>query len=239
VLRALARDPNQRFSSAEDRAAALSRLDVAPHPSPSRVLPAERAVGPRAGVFRSWMLIPLIAILAAGVAIAVGLLVGALQVGGPLGIQPKQNVSATVLKPVQVTAFDPLGDQQENDAAVPDVTDGNPTTSWESENYRQLDFGGLKPGLGLLFELRKPATVTGFRLMTPFPGYDFQIRVGSDPTVLETKPGPRFKAKRNMHVEDLQPARGRFVLLWMTDVVPTDTGNRATVAEFRILGHRG
>jgi hypothetical protein len=237
VMRALARDPDARFASAEDMAAALARLDIAAAAAATPRAVVESAT-PRPGVFRSWMLIPLIAILAAGVAITVGLLVGALQVGGPLGIQPKQNV-ATVLKPVRVSAFDPLGDGQENDSQVPLVTDGNPRTFWESENYNELDFGGLKPGLGLLFALRKRTTVTGFRLVTPDPGYRFQIRVGNSPAALENEPGSAFKARRNMRVDDLRPARGRFVLLWMTDVVPTPTGNRDTVAEFRILGRRG
>ena len=238
VMRALARDPNERFESAQDMSAALSRLEMAPLPPP---LPSAEVTpeAPRLGVFRSWMLIPLIAILAAGVAIAVGLLVGALQVGGPLGIRPKENASATVLKPVRVTAFDPLGDGGENDDEARLVTDGNPQTFWETENYRQLDFGGLKPGLGLLFRLPGPSTVTGFRLVTPFPGFDFQIRVGNDPTALVNQTGPRFTARKTMRVDDMPAAKGRVVLLWMTDVVPTDTGNRDTVAEFRILGHRG
>jgi eukaryotic-like serine/threonine-protein kinase len=237
VMRALARDPEARFASAQDMTAALSRLDVAP---PTSSLPAvEMPPAPRPGVFRSWMLIPLIAILAAGVAIAVGLMVGALQVGGPLGIRPKENASSGVLKPERVSAFDPLGDGEENDDEAHLAADGNPQTFWESENYDQLDFGGIKPGLGLVFRLPAPSTVTGFRLVTPFPGFGFQIRVGNDPTALVNQPGPRFTARHIMRVDDLPAARGRVVLLWMTDVVPTDTGNRDTVAEFRILGHRG
>ena len=184
------------------------------------------------------MLIPLIAVLVAGVVIAVGFLVGALQVGGPLGIQPKEKVATTILKPTQVTAFDPLGDGQESNDLVPLATDGNPQTFWETENYRQLDLGGTKPGVGLLFALGKPVTVTGFRLITPFPGYHFQIRVGGNPTGLENKPGPAFTAQGHMH-GDITPLKGRFVLLWITDVVPTNSGNRATVAEFKVLGHRG
>jgi eukaryotic-like serine/threonine-protein kinase len=241
VMRSLARDPDRRFSSAQDMAAALSRLDVPAEPAP---LPAAvPAPGPRAGVFRSWMLIPLIAVLTAALAIAVGLLVGALQVGGPLGIEAKktENPSASggAVRPVSVTAFDPLGDGSENDDEAHLAADGDPQTFWQSENYRQLDFGGLKPGLGLLFNLgRRPATVTGFRLLTPFPGFRFQIRVGNDPTALENAAGPSFIARRSMR-ESTPEARGQFVLLWMTDVVPTATGNRDTVAEFKVFGSRG
>jgi eukaryotic-like serine/threonine-protein kinase len=236
VMRALARDPNQRFASADDMCAALARLDVAPAPSSLPSDPPGPAM--RLGVFRSWMLIPLIAILAAGVAILVGLLVGALQVGGPLGIRPKEYPSSTVLKAARVTAFDPLGDGQENDDLASLSTDKDPGTFWQTENYEQLDLGGTKPGVGLLFALGKPANVTGFRLITPFPGYDFQVKVGGTRAALVNKPGPKFRALRNMR-EDIPPVTGRFVLLWINDVVPTDTGNRATVAEFRILGHRG
>ena len=240
VMRSLAREPDRRFASAQDMAAALARLDIGAGPAPlPRVAPSP---GPRAGVFRSWMLIPLIAVLAAGAVIAVGLLVGALQVGGPLGIEAKKsesgNASGGALKPVSVSAFDPLGDGQENNDLARLADDGNVQTFWQSENYNQPDFGGLKAGLGLLFDLGRPATVDGFKLVTPGPGFDFQVRVGDKPGRLVTQTGPAFKARHSMR-EAIPPATGRFVLLWMTDVVPTDTGNRDTVAELKILGTHG
>jgi serine/threonine-protein kinase len=238
VIRALERDPDRRFASAQDMSASLSRLNVAPAPVQAPPRPVEPRPAAPGGVFRSWMLIPLIAVLVAGVVIAVGLLVGALQVGGPLGIQPKQKIGTTVLKSAHVSAFDPLGDGQESDDLVPLATDGNPRTFWETEDYRQLDLGGTKAGVGLLLALGKPATVTGFRLITPFPGYHFQVRVGGNKTALVNKPGPRFTAEADMD-ESIPPRTGRFVLLWVTDVVPTDSGNRATVAEFKVLGHHG
>jgi hypothetical protein len=240
VMRSLARDPGRRFASAEDMAAALSRLDVSAEPA---LAPAvARDTVPRAGVFRAWMLIPLIAILAAALVIAIGLLVGALQVGGPLGIETKKSETPSTaggtLKVVSVTAFDPLGDGQENDDEAHLAVDGNPQTFWETENYNQLDFGGLKPGLGLVLDLGKPSLVTGFKLTTPFPGFTFQVLVGNKPTSLEGGPGPMFTARKSMQ-EAIRPASGRYAMLWMTDVVPTDTGNRDTVAEFKVLGKRG
>jgi hypothetical protein len=242
VMRSLSRDPDRRFASAEDMAASLSRLNVPAEPARFPAVPPPTP--PRAGVFRSWMLIPLIAILAAAVALVVGLLVGALQVGGPLGIEAKnggkRGGSDTVLAPVSVTAFDPLGDGQENDQAAHLAADSNPRTVWESEHYAQPDFGGLKPGLGLLFDLGRGRvdTVKGFRLLTPSPGFHFQVLVGNRPTDLEGGPGRTFTAKRSMR-QSIPPKAGRYVVLWMKDAVPAPGGYRAIVAEFRIFGTRG
>jgi len=242
VMRSLSRPSDQRFASAQDMAASLSRLGVPAEPVRSPVVAPVPA--PRAGVFRSWMLIPLIAILAAAVALVVGLLVGALQVGGPLGIEAKKGgkggASDTVLTPVSVTAFDPLGDGQENDDLAHLAADGNPRTVWESEHYAQPDFGGLKTGLGLLFDLgkRKPATVTGFRLLTPSPGFNFQVLVGNTPSDLKGGPGRTFTAKKSMR-QSIPDGTGRYVVLWMKDAVPTPGGYRDIVAEFRIFGIRG
>jgi hypothetical protein len=247
VMRALAREPDQRFASAEDMSAALSRLHSGrgPAPLPRAAAPAHAPVG-RSGAFRFWMLVPLLAVLLAAAAIGVGLLIGTLQFGGPLGIQQKKaspagakGASGDVLKPAEVTIFDPDGDNQENDADLPAVTDGDPSTVWETENYRQLDFGGIKPGLGIVFDLGKQATVTGFKLVTPHPGFDFEIRVGNDPQALRNHAGPSFTAKSTMRTS-MDAARGRYVLLWMTDVVPIGDGsNRDTVAEFKVFGSVG
>jgi eukaryotic-like serine/threonine-protein kinase len=249
VMRALAREPDRRFASAEDMATALSRLQVGggPTPRPRTAAPTHAPAG-RSGAFRSWMLVPLLAILLAAAAIGVGLLIGTLQFGGPLGIQQKKaspsganggNGGGGALKAAEVMVFDPLGDDHENDQAVPAVTDGDPSTFWETENYRQLDFGGIKPGLGLLFDLGKRATVTGFKLLTPHPGFHFEIRVGNDPAALQDDAGPSFTAKSSMR-PSIPPAEGRYVLLWMTDVVPIGDGsNRDTVAEFKVLGSGG
>ena len=62
--------------------------------------------------------------------------------------------------------------------------------------------------------------------------------MGNKPESLEGGPGPTFTARASTR-EDIRPATGRYAVLWMKDVVPTSTGNRDTVAEFRVLGTRG
>jgi putative peptidoglycan lipid II flippase len=134
-----------------------------------------------------------------------------------------------------VTAFDPFGTDGEHDSQIPLATDGNPQTYWTTENYNDLNLAP-KPGVGLLFDLGAPKAVAGFRLQTPFPGYEFQVRVGDDPTALSTTRGAAFTAQSDM-TQNITPTTGRYVLLWITTVVPgVDHGNRAAVGEFHVFG---
>jgi hypothetical protein len=75
-------------------------------------------------------------------------------------------------------------------------------------------------------------------LLTSTPGYHFQIRVGDSPQSLANTPGPAFTAGGDMQ-ESIDPLKGRYVLVWITQVVPTGDGNRGTIAEFKVLGGSG
>jgi len=245
VLRALARHPDDRFASAQDMAAALARLGLVA-PGAPRVHAAPPPVE-RTGVFRSWMLVPLLLVLLAAAAIVIGLLAGRLELGGPFGVRSKPKASASgptesppagrVIHVQSALAFDPFGDGQEHDDLTGLAIDGDPSTVWMTENYNQLNLAP-KPGVGLLFDLGDSHEVTGFRLQTPNPGFDFQIRVGDDQQALATQDGPAFEAATSLR-RPIPPATGRYVLVWITSVVGTDSGNRATIGEFTVYGPGG
>ncbi|MFB3738237.1 MAG: serine/threonine-protein kinase, partial [Candidatus Velamenicoccus archaeovorus] len=176
VIRALAPDPADRFPSAEAFAAALAtaagELDTAASPQPDGVEVAPR----RSSLFGTWLAVPLLVLVVAVAAVVVGLSLGRLELGGPVGIRirapetsPSPSVSSLALPIASVRTFDPPpGDGQENDSGLPFAVDGDPATAWKSENY--FDGELHKPGVGLLFDLGRSRTVTGFRLSTPFPG---------------------------------------------------------------------
>src|SRR5439155_19413375 len=133
------------------------------------------------GAFRSWMLVPLLAVLLAGIAIAIGLVVGKLQLGGPLGIETKKaspgpggtSGAASAYHLSTPVPFDPFGDGQEHNSDAGLFVDGNPATYWTTENYNEMNLAP-KPGVGLLFDLGQPSRVAGFELESPYPGYTFQ-----------------------------------------------------------------
>src|SRR6266511_5086936 len=247
VRRALSPERDDRFATAGEFGAALhdgagvaseratapargSGLEetaaVAPAPSP-----------PRFSMFRTWFAVPLLVVVIAAGALGAGLWLGKLELGGPVGIRfgPSEEspAPATLLIPFDTVApMDPYGDGHENDSGMPLAADGDSLTVWKSENF---DGTLNKPGVGMLFDLGSQQTVTGFRLQTPYPGYRFTVAVGDDPTAMAADARPTFTATSEMR-EPIAPATGRYVLLWITSVVPTDDGNRAEVSEFQVVG---
>jgi hypothetical protein len=93
-----------------------------------------------------------------------------------------------------------------------------------------------KPGVGLLLDLGGEATVTGFRLDTPVSGFTFSIVVGDDPGQLPREAAGAAAFTAPAVERELEPRTGRYVLVWITSVVPVSDGNRAEISELRVFG---
>jgi eukaryotic-like serine/threonine-protein kinase len=255
VLRAMARRPEDRFPSAENMAAALVRVrrpgqPTASYPPVRPAAPSERAEreGTTRGssVFQSWMLVPLVAVVVAAVAITIGLVAGKLQLGGPLGVEAKHaKTSPSATPPSAAAAYPwagarawdpPPGDGHEHDELIPNLLDNDPSTIWYTSDYFELNLAP-KAGVGVLFDLGSSKRVGAFTLKTPYPGFHFQVKVGDDPNVLTAAPATTYTATSNMNETLSSPQTGRYVLLWITQVVPgVDGGNRAAVGLFQVRG---
>ncbi|HEX6230535.1 MAG TPA: protein kinase, partial [Actinomycetota bacterium] len=232
AARALARAPEERYADALSFIAALEPFASAPEPPDGR--------RPREGWLRAWLAAPLAIVAVAAALLGVGLWLGRLEVGGPLGIRPAdpdpvtdppRTPVAVEVQPAAVTVFDPPpGDGRENDSNLDLAIDGVPDTAWRSENY--FDGRLNKPGVGLVFDLGRTAEVTGFRLWTPHPGYTVRLAVGDDPSTLVDRVGEPVATTGE--TSGALEGSGRYVLLWITSVVDTGDGNRAEVAEFLV-----
>jgi len=75
--------------------------------------------------------------------------------------------------------------------------------------------------------------VEGLRLSTPFPGFTFGVAVGDDPNALVDDVGDPVTSGASTRVR--LDGTGRYVLVWITSVVPVDDGTRAEVAEVRVV----
>jgi len=238
TMRRVLSSPADATPTAEELGTALQRY--ADTPSRDR---AEVVVVPEKNpsFFRAWMLVPILLLVGVAFAIGVGLALGRLEVGGPLGIEPKAGGSSpsaartTARIPIRaVRSYDPYGDGSEDDAEARLAADGNIDTSWTTENY----FDGVlhKPGVGLLFDMGTDRTVSQVRVLTPVDGFHFEVGIGdSAAEARQSLTGPYGAGRTDRISVD---GTGRYVLVWCTTVVPTGDGNRAAISEVELAGPR-
>jgi serine/threonine-protein kinase len=229
LARALDPDPERRFPDARAFADALARS--------VENEPVDASDEERATSLFTWIGVPLVVAGLAIIAIALGLWMGKLEVGGPLGIRAAPDepgpveIPPVLIRPVSVGAIDPFADGDEHSSNASLADDGDLETAWRSENYFDGELG--KPGFGLVLDLGERREVLGLRLWTPHPGFRFRLAVGDDPDALVGDAGAEVTSTSLSRVS-LRGA-GRYVLVWITSVVPVDDGIRAEVAEVRVV----
>jgi len=246
VMKALARDPDERFQTAAEMRAAL---DHAVWTSPPLVPPLRREPQPAPSFFRAWMLVPIVATGLAAAVIVAGLLLGSLELGGPLGVRPRQESpsptspeAAGTIAVQSVQAHDPPpGDGSEHDDDAGFAVDGDPSTAWQTEGYTSPDLGGRKPGVGLIFDLGATVDIAGIDLTTPAPGWTFEVLTSADgssfgdPLVADDG-ASSFTADETTTVA-FPEARARYVLIWITELTEVGAGeHRGVIAEAEFTG---
>jgi serine/threonine protein kinase len=235
VSRSTTAEPTHRYPDGASMAAALREAARDGE---------ERPVGgsvERPAVFRTWVAVPLVVVAVAAALLGAGLWLGRIEIGGPglIRLPEEPGSEPPVQQAIPIAAISvvdpPPGDGTENDDRLPDAIDGDPSTVWRSENY--FDGRLNKPGMGLVLDLGRERTVTGFRLSTPNPGFTFSVLVGDDPaTTIENAPEATTYAAPESE-RGLEPRTGRYVVVWITSVVALSDGtHRATVSDVRIFG---
>ncbi|PKW27947.1 hypothetical protein [Phycicoccus duodecadis] len=154
--------------------------------------------------------------------------------------QPSASGSAGAAEPLailKVSAYDPEGDNNENDQLTPKTYDGNPDTGWKSEQYRTDDFGGLKKGVGLIVDLgpnKKPQEV---QLTVP-KAVDVEVYVGADASLEgATKIGAKTDAKGRLDFPVPADVSGQYIVLWYTSLhVDENRQRRAWLNEVVVTG---
>jgi predicted Ser/Thr protein kinase len=235
VARALEKDPEERFASMDAFATELRRVrdelggfDAErtmvrgmPAVAPPRARRARRA-RPRIG--RLPLLLTLVGIVLLAVVVAV------LALGG--SGKPKHHAGAGVTGGISlhgVGNYDPNGspDTHANTAAA--ATDGNRGTDWYTQRYFSPEFGGLKPGLGLVVDAGSAVKLPTLTVDTPTPGFTAQIRAGSSPQ------GPFTDDSEPQTVDatttfTLHGATAQYYVVWITRLPP---GGKAEISEVR------
>lgn len=237
VLRAMARNPDDRYASAAEFRAALLGLDltdatgvihgvspsvlddavpqVVREPTPPtgalpRARPRERRVAP-------------VAFVVSVVTIALIALAVVLQADGKSERRRSTAPDASageVVTFASVRSFDPEGDGEENEPQVGRATDGDPVTAWKSDRYRSEAFGGLKKGLGLILTLDRQQSLDTLVVRSPSAGWAASIYLAAEPGKQLADWGSPVATQQGTDGDatfDLAGKKAGSVLLWITD----------------------
>jgi predicted Ser/Thr protein kinase len=177
----LAKDPAGRPSMADcvrELEATVADLDARPDGDATMIVTAPKVQraerrprrGRRSG--RRWLLaLALVALLAvAAVAAAV------IALDDERGSASSGNGAAVPLR--AVSSYDPEGGDGEHDELAGDAVDGDTSTYWSTETYR--DFS--KDGVGLVLEPQGEEGVSTVTVSTDTPGFTAELKAGDSPT---------------------------------------------------------
>jgi eukaryotic-like serine/threonine-protein kinase len=140
-------------------------------------------------------------------------------------------------KPVAIrgaSLYDPEGDDAEN-RNINQAFDGNPTTAWSTDDYnRSANFGNLKSGMGLAFDLGDAAKLGEVRVTPGTPGIDVQILAGdsSDGQFGSYKVvGQATNLTGAQTIKLTVPNPARYYVVWITKLVPDGAQFHASLSE--------
>ncbi|MFW0793124.1 murein biosynthesis integral membrane protein MurJ [Gordonia sp. CPCC 205515] len=127
----------------------------------------------------------------------------------------------------RVTLLDVSGQPPDSSENLGNVITGAPPP-WRTDVYRgSPDFGGLKDGLGLMFDLGGAKSVKSVTIASPTPGFTVSIRAAQTATptfadTTEVASGSVGSASTIINIDDPQPAP--FLMVWLTSLPQTPNG---------------
>ncbi|HEY7814279.1 MAG TPA: hypothetical protein VIC62_13640, partial [Nakamurella sp.] len=143
------------------------------------------------------------------------------------------------LRIVSASVFDPQGDgNPDHPGQVPLSYDGNPSTAWRTVDYRgSAQFGNLKKGEGILYDLGTEQKIASVSVTSTTPGATVEIRTGADPhgslDSFGTAAGGTVQgAATDLHFT--KTVSSRYVLVWITGLVPSNGAFSADLAEVAV-----
>lgn len=227
-----ATDPTPRVSAAARSAAAPAPAATPAAPARGHDAPDGSSRGddrsPRPRRTGLWAGIAVV-----GLALVAAATLSGQDTGGDPGASPSDEVEAggpgSPYRIAGGTDVDPHGGDGEHPEDVPRAFDGNPDTVWNTQIYSSADFGGLKPGVGIAFDLGESVPVAQVQLLLATPGLDLQIHASDQPFAgadLGEPVGSVSDAPAEPTI-DVGGTTGRYWLVWLTSV----PGGRGEIAE--------
>ncbi len=157
----------------------------------------------------------------------------------PATVKPTTTVpagGAEELAIASASAYDPQGDNSENNDQVPRVYDKNPDTYWQSEGYQSANFGGLKSGVGVILDIGANATAKEVIVTVPAK-VSFQVWLNSSKSLDNaTQVGESSGQSGPLKLTVPATAKGQYVVVWFTKPAQLGGRYRAALSEVQVLG---
>ena len=227
VDRALEKDPEQRFPTmdafAAELDACLAELERDEDGDATMVIPARQRARARKRTPRLPLGVALLALLAIGAIVA-----GLLFLGGSKG---EGQTTGTPVAVDGVGSYDPFASDQDEHSELADrATDGNASTYWTTEDYRD-DSMANKKGVGLVLDAGTVRELSRIVVVSDTPGFTAEIdgtnTLGGSPTKISAS--KVVGRSTSFDIEDTTPKR--YYVIWITKLAAG--GHLAHVNEVR------
>jgi serine/threonine-protein kinase len=138
-----------------------------------------------------------------------------------------------ILKPIGDQTYNPYGvppGNTEDRVTAPYAIDGSLATAWTTSMYFiSAEFGGLKPGAGLLIDMGKPVTLSSITVVfSKFPGAGVRIGIGNSDVDSKSNLSSfvtiaeKTNASGTCTFTPKVKTTGRYMLIWLTKLPLTN-----------------
>jgi serine/threonine protein kinase len=125
-------------------------------------------------------------------------------------------------KAIEISIYDPLGDNKENSELASLAIDGDSDTAWTTSNYRNADMSD-KAGVGLMVDLGSAQDIYTVEVEFISVGHSAEVYVIDTPQpnfATAKKFGDNDPSKISSEISSLDSVSGRYVLVWLTPDLP-------------------
>jgi eukaryotic-like serine/threonine-protein kinase len=166
--------------------------------------------------------------------------------GVPPDVDGKQGLQPVTLQQTSAHDYNPYGNEPEHETQVANVVDGDPSTVWSTEHYREDSFAN-KPGTGVYVDAAPGLRARALEVQTPSPGFiaavygatRFKSTLPYEATQSLAERGwrelapPRTIGPQATIALDTHGVRLRYYLLWITRLPPNS--ETAEIAELTLF----
>ncbi|WP_338601883.1 protein kinase family protein [Saccharopolyspora sp. SCSIO 74807] len=170
----------------------------------------------------------------------IGIFAGGDQAEGPsktLG-EPDQQARPV---PVQVTGGTPIIKEQTPDSPdkIPNLYDGDPSTSWATDSYNDQFGSGFKSGTGTLLTLQRPTSVREVVIDSPSAGTVVEVRAANGPNPnVDASPllGQQTLNAGQTTIPIAQGQPTQNLIVWVKQLAPSGGKYQSRINEITVQG---